>query len=309
MMRTLQAAAAICCGTLFTFGAAETHAASITFNNSSCAAFSVSGSNGNFTLNCDGGAVTPANVPSGCSVTANPNSLPVGGGTVQLTASCNGTAASGFSWSAPASGNANNSSLGSASITSTTTFSVTPSNANGAANAVTTTVSVAPPGNGGGGGGNNPENISCSGFSATHVLAMDWNSGQVPQGYSSQVGGFSDGEALVVKFTTPARSADNSLGKLSIVEFDSGGTVPRTATLSGTPCDFTQGLGLGSQSFGDVGPRFYFAVGAAPFYSVSLRPNTTYYVNVKNESASGARSCVQGVPCNIQFTLSKPSGL
>jgi len=141
------------------------------------------------------------------------------------------------------------------------------------------------------------------------VLNIDWNSGQVPQGYSSQVGGFSDGEALVVQFTTPARSADNSLGKLSIVEFDSGGTVPRTATLSATPCDFSQGLGLGSQSFGDVGPRFYFAVGTAPFYSVSLRPSTTYYVNVKNESAGGGRSCVQGVPCNIQFTLSKPPGL
>ena len=311
MIRTARTAALICCSTLLTFGAAPSHAASFTFSNASCASFSVTGSNGNFTLNCDGAPTTTGGVPANCSVSSSNNAV-TPGTTVTLTASCSaGNTPTSYSWAAPAVPVAGNPAQATAAVNSTTTFSVVPSNGSGAANAVSTTVSVTTGGGGGGGGGGGTPTgaISCSGFSNTHVLDIDWNAGQVPQGYTSQIGGFSDGEALVVRFTTPARTADNSLGKLSIVEFDSGGTVPRTATLSATPCDFAQGLGLGSQSFGDVGPRFYFAVGVAPFYSVSLRPSTTYYVNVKNETASGARSCLQGVPCNIQFTLSKPPGL
>ena len=137
MIRTARTAALICCSTLLTFGAAPTQAASFTFSNSSCASFSVTGGNGNFTLNCDGQTTTPppAGVPTGCSVSANTNTLPIGGGAVSLTASCTGAAATNYTWAAPATGNPNNSTLATANIASTTTFSVVPSNASGAANA------------------------------------------------------------------------------------------------------------------------------------------------------------------------------
>src|SRR5206468_3380367 len=127
-------AALICCSTLFTFGAAPSQAASFTFSNSSCASFSVTGGNGNFTLNCDAGTTTTVGVSSNCSVSADRNNLPAGGGLVNLTAVCrDGGAATNFTWAAPAAGNGNNSTLATANITSTTTFSVVASNASGAA--------------------------------------------------------------------------------------------------------------------------------------------------------------------------------
>src|SRR5947207_1055150 len=77
------------------------HAATISFTDNNCASYSVSGTAPNFTLVCNTGGTTPpppaATVPSGCLLGANPNTLPAGGGTVTLTATCSaGDAPSAF---------------------------------------------------------------------------------------------------------------------------------------------------------------------------------------------------------------------
>ena len=84
----------------------------------------------------------------------------------------------------------------------------------------------------------------------------------------------------------------------------------RTAALSATPCDFTVGLpkvGGGTNAFGpnDNAPWAYFSLVASKSYASILQPSTTYYFNISNSPAS---TCQSSGSCNMQITLSKPSG-
>ena len=83
--------------------------------------------------------------PSGCSVVATPATLPAGGGSVQLTASCTtGGAPASFAWTG-AGVAGQTTAIVSTNITTTQTFTVSATNASGTSAPVTITVAVAPP--------------------------------------------------------------------------------------------------------------------------------------------------------------------
>jgi len=243
----------------------------------------------------------PPVAPSNCSITPSPASLPAGGGSVTLSASCSsGGVPTSWAWTGGfAAGNT--AAQVSGSITQTTTFGVTASNATGSASA-SSTVNVA--GSTGGGGGS----ISCAaqGFAKTITIDMNWaNPGR---GLSSSAGGFGYGTALVTRFTTGANSSPDNYGRLVSAEYQ-GQNTPRTAMLSDTPCDFTNGVAVGGLQLGPT-VTVLFTVGAnsSGNYYPALQPNTTYYLNEKNE-AFGTSTCAQGDSCNVFVDLIKPSGM
>jgi hypothetical protein len=58
-------------------------------------------------------------------------------------------------------------------------------------------------------------------------------------------------------------------------------------TLSTQPCDFGTGL---KQLVGSGAPTFRLSVSATPGNYPNLLPNTTYYVNVRNNDTTGCAS-------------------
>ena len=92
-----------------------------------------------------GSGPPPLLPPSACSVTALPTALPIGGGSVTLTASCSaGDPPSSFAWSAvPSLSGLGTTNRQTVTLTRSTTFSVVASNEAGSATPVTVTVPVA----------------------------------------------------------------------------------------------------------------------------------------------------------------------
>lgn len=88
--------------------------------------------------------VQTATVPSGCTLTSSPASLPAGGGTVTLTAACaGGSAPTSFAWTGGFATGTTTTNSRSGTVSATTTFSVTASNAAGYATPASVTVPVA----------------------------------------------------------------------------------------------------------------------------------------------------------------------
>jgi hypothetical protein len=243
---------------------------------------------------------TPPPVPSGCTLTANPTNLAVGGGTVNLTANCTGGGApTSYAWTgAGLLASTTTVNTNSASITSTTQFGVTPSNAGGNGNTVTATTTVAT----GGGGG-----IDCAaqGYPNTKVIDMPWAGNAIAN--TADYGGFTATDAFVIRFTTGSAQSTGA-GTLSMYEFN-GPTVPRIGALSPSaiPCDFTVGLptyqsGGGRSAFlGEMEPTVRFAVNRNIKNAANLLPNTVYYVTIGNMPGVCAGDCA------MQFRMSKPS--
>lgn len=153
-----------------------------------------------------------------------------------------------------------------------------------------------------------PSSISCQGFSATRVIDIPWGaiaSGNVRVN-TANFGGFRSGEIVVARFTTPAKTSA-AFAKVAGLESNAAYAVNRTASLSTAPCSFTSPVSKNSNA---VGVSFYFTygVGTNSLTYANLQPNTTYYVNIKNEK-NGVATCPSGISCDMFIELAKPSGL
>ena len=88
--------------------------------------------------------VAPPQPPSGCTLTANPPQAPAGGGPVTLTTSCSGGGApTSYTWTGPNVNPSTSTPSQQVNVTTTSTFSVTASNAAGSSPPATVTVTVA----------------------------------------------------------------------------------------------------------------------------------------------------------------------
>jgi hypothetical protein len=210
--------------------------------------------------------------PSNCTITPSPASLPVGGGSVNLTAQCaGGDAVNTWNWSnatyTTTSGN-----TASATIGASTTFKVTPTNAGGSSNG-SVLVSVA-------GGGGGP--IACAGYLNTNVFTATW---PLTQNATLSMGTL---DAGVVKFTTGSGTGN---GQISLSTSGNNAGTHHNYTLSTQSCDFTSGL----KQFLDSGaPMFRFTVSSTPGAYPNLLPNTTYYINVNNASVNAQTGAATG---------------
>jgi hypothetical protein len=219
------------------------------------------------------------NKPSGCSISADVNPLPAGGGTVHLTANCTGgDGVDSWTWTGPTSSSTGNTAT--ASITAASSFGVTATNGGGNGTA-SLTVNV-------GGGGGGP--ISCSGYLNTNVITMNW--GSWATNLNAPMGPL---DVTVVKFTTGSIATTGRL-----VASDSPNANPSTKhdyVLSATPCDFgdtgtaikTQ-LGAGSGAVG-------FSIGGSR--APTLSTNSTYYINIRNSSALNGGCSGSGSSCDL----------
>jgi hypothetical protein len=161
---------------------------------------------------------------------------------------------------------------------------------------------------GGGGGG-----INCAFAGPTNVISVKW--GVDGQTQTGPLGGFAPNGALVLKFTTPANGATLlRKGSVSGAEFGDPNN-PRFGTLSTTACDFA---GTNAPTITGTSPPqqqiFCFANSLACSTNVSfgftfnplktgaalLQPNTTYYINLGNQSGS----CWVNGSCNMIFNWS-----
>jgi hypothetical protein len=198
--------------------------------------------------------------------------LPLGGGSVSLSMDCSGGSGLGYVWTGGFAEGANTQSV-SGNVTATTTFTATASNGGGSVTK-TATVTVAT------GGGGGP--ISCSGYLNTNVYTATWPfnaNGRLLMGPL---------DAGVVKFTTGSGTGNGSISMAT----DSSATTTHDYALSQTPCDFTGIKQFPGRSTFSMG--FSVSTGNS---NLKLLPNTTYYLNIRNNDVSG---CVaQGTTCNL----------
>jgi hypothetical protein len=216
------------------------------------------------------------NKPSGCSISADVNPLPAGGGTVHLTASCTGgDSVDTWTWTGPTSSSSGNTAT--ASITATSSFGVTANNGGGNGTA-SLTVNVT----GGGGGGQ----ISCSGYLGTSVMTLNM---PLDTNRTLQMGAL---DAAVVQFT-PTSLSSGSHVSLSTAGNQAG--THHDYTLSDTSCDF----GPGKKQFVDAGaPNFRFSVTQTGGTGLNLKLGQTYYINIRN--TDGLSGCAaQGATCDL----------
>lgn len=300
-MRTppfLTAALAAAAGIGLLAAAVPARAADVTISVPSCTSWSLAGN----TLTCNTAAPPPTGngtAPYNCSANVTPSAL-TAAGNVAVTASCSGDPVTGWRWSANSGFMANSTaSAGSGTVQGSTTFTVTATNAAGSSSAfgnVTLNTSTG----GGNGGGNTAGGISCTGFAQTTVMPLAWPASSTTiRGLSQPKGGFGANGALVVQFTT---SSSGGFGRISSAEYGSAPT-GKTAVLSTTPCDFGPQPLPGATQVG-VSITVNYSVGAnGTGYYPELLPNTTYYLNIKNEK-DGAQTCFGS--CDVAVDLKAP---
>lgn len=216
--------------------------------------------------------------PGGCTLTATPSSLPVGGGSVSLSMDCSQGSGLAYSWTGGFAAGANTQSV-SGNLTATTTFSATASNAGGSVTK-STSVTVA---TGGGGGGP----ISCSGYLNTNVFTATWpltQNGTVPMGTL---------DAGVVKFTTGSATGS---GQIQLSTSGNNAFTTHDYTLSSQPCDFGPGI---KRLVGAGAPLFRFNVSTTPGSGATLLTNTTYYINIRQNDTSGCVATNDPIGCSV----------
>ena len=223
-----------------------------------------------------------------------------------------GGAPTSYTWSGPGaffSGGASTpTNTNSATISATTAFTVTASNAGGDA-AAQASVQV--------GGG---EVISCAaqGFSKTIVYNWNWGSSQGTIDSFNLSGGMGTNGILVVPFT-PTGPEDGLYAALQVVGYPGthNTTVKRTMTISTQPCVLYEKAPMITGTGATV--TLYYGMGALPFSDMAkLTPGVRYYINVALRSAvsssspSGTQTCVPGIAnypnCDVRLTVNKPAG-
>jgi hypothetical protein len=251
-----------------------------------------------------GSSTPPANpVPSGCSVSQSPNSLSSSvpaGTSVNLAVNCGtGTPLTSCSWNGISSTAC---SINVTAPSSSTSYFVTPSNANGAGSQISTTVNVTQVVVGQG------QNF-CQG--ADTIINLPWPaSGQVrpsTNGFGNQKIAF---KITVPPSFTPALNI-NHVGFARIAEVPGTAATSRDITVSVNACDFQSGNylanGIGSgdtapgTNFTVNNPNGYFAVGA----TFNINSGDTFYVNVRNAN-NGNPSC-PFASCDVLFDFASPN--
>jgi hypothetical protein len=256
--------------------------------------------NGNINVSC-----TQAGTTSGtCSISVSPTVLPAAGGNVSVSTSCgtNTSLAGGKSVAANGS-NSWTDTIGANGLSTSVSYTYTVTGDGGTRSATVTQ-------SGTGGGGTSPPPggpISCDGFTKTHVLDINWGAPATaaPRVLTSSAGGFSAGEIVVARFTTPASSAAGIYAMIKSAEWGDQ-QHQRIAALSKTPCDFPNPNSLGrlaTTTIATTSPSVTYAIGGSSAYYAILQPSTTYYFNIKNTD------CGAGESCNMFIELQKPKGL
>jgi hypothetical protein len=241
---------------------------------------------------------TPPQAPTGCTLTALPTSLPIGGGSVALTTTCSGGGApTSYAWTAsptPAGFSATAGFSQTVTISASTFFTVTPSNGGGNGNQATVSVNVAT---------NNPG--FCSQYSnVLPIVNATW--GQSANWFSTAGGNFGDGNTSVwvIKLTVPAGTPlSAATGSFNVSEYQGPSTI-RQMTLSTQACDFrgkdyTGATGPLAVSNGSTGSIIYGVATPFVFGPAGLSAGQTYYINVRNWQLdpSPQSSCAQST-CN-----------
>lgn len=240
---------------------------------------------------------TPPAAPSGCTLGASTTSLPIGGGSVVLTASCSGGGApTSYAWTGGSLTPTTSTNVQSTSVTTTTIFSVTPSNAGGNGNTASVTVNVAGTSLG-----------NCGQYSnVLPIVNTTW--GQAANWQSTASGNFGDGNNTIWVFklvVPPGTPISSVTGRFTVSEFN-GPTTFRQMTISPTACDFRKNKDIN----GVTGPlavsngttaSVSYAVVASPFLfgPAGLAAGGTYYINVRNWQLDPTpqNSCLQ-TSCN-----------
>lgn len=263
-------------GLLF-LGASSAFGGAVLPSSTSCntySSFSVD-SGGNLSIQCAGGGGTQ--IPS-CSLT--PTSQTINAGTsATLSASCANP--NTFTWTngGPTFSGAG----GTQSFPNVGTYNYSINNgAGGSASAIITV--QASSGGGGGGGGTCPANLK---ITDTALTASNKSQNIVTPS--------SPGMGHVFSFTT---GAANTVLSIKTGEFG-GYQSEKTAVVSGQRCDFDINSPTALAKTVQQRPTFDFTIGFAYAGYTQLAPNTTYYMNLKNEDRNGYNTC----PDNCQFTL------
>ena len=223
---------------------------------------------------------TPPVAPTGCSVSANPSSLPVGGGAPALAVTCTGGGApTGYTWTAspaPTSGFSANAGSGQTpSIAATTFFTVTPNNAGGNGNQASVSVDVA---------GNvvgfcNQYPVVLPVLNATWGLQQSWQ--------SPTSGNFGDSTVWLFKLVVPPGTPNSSIiGRFTVAE-NGGANTFRQLTISTQACDFRQKdyTGVNGPLAVSNGTTAQVSYGVATpfiFGPAGLTAGQTYYISVRN---------------------------
>jgi hypothetical protein len=156
------------------------------------------------------------------------------------------------------------------------------------------------------GGGTSPPPtdgvISCAGFTKTHVLNIAWGapSTAAPRVLTSSAGGFSAGEIVVARFTTPASSAAGIYAQIKSAEWGDQ-QHQRFAALSTTPCEFPSPNPLGRLStttIATTSPAVTYAVGGSSAYYASATQRRTTSIS--------SADAEPGESCNMFTELQKP---
>lgn len=259
--------------------------------------------------------------PGGCTATVSPGSLPQLGGLLTLgVTGCTGTnATTTYTWSKSQgtfSGASNAASISDTPVANSLATAITITYSVRVCNGNLCNTFLAAPAVQQAGTGIVPTAINCNGgnttfgFTATRTFNFDW--GPVGAGagkaFTSDFGHFGPHEALVLTFTTPAiLGTNNATGSIgwtpTITAAGSESQLRNIATLSETACDFSfNPLGMGSTR-GGVNSSVTWSLGPnTQNYPALLRPNTTYYINMRHyEECPDAH-------CDLQIEFAKPSG-
>ncbi|OGT02753.1 MAG: hypothetical protein A2Z65_07735 [Gallionellales bacterium RIFCSPLOWO2_02_58_13] len=247
--------------------------------------YTVAGINGAGTGAPSPAATVTVSKPS-CTLTAAPPSVAPGESST-LTASCTATPTS-YAWDGSCAG-----STTSCTVTpgATATYRMTATNLEGTSNPAEATVAVVVPG----------------------ICTLDHRN--IPFNWETDRGRninepLSRGQSLSFEFTTPGA---NAAGPLVKEQGNSSVGVPAWTfiNISASQCDFTYPtLDIswnGCGQHGNVVALKYKVenVDSHTFGYCSLRPNTTYYINIRNEDiyAPGVDTCEAGATCGFLFNM------
>lgn len=313
-------------------GAIPAQAGSVTLTDPNCDSFLLSGPAGAQTLQCVVGAPGPG-APTGCvpSIVTNPSPLTSAGGTATVSvAGCQPAGvtylwmksgsplAGGNSATPPADTLAAN--TGAAGIT--WAYQVQVCNGTSCNNWPTSPLTAFVPGSGGGGGGAADLSGCTSAGYVGRLLDVPYpiaGNTSIFNGAkaASPSGSFGNNDALVVRFTTPALSADNT------AIFQPAGNAPyqntsRVYAVSALPCQFpTSSTPSGSilHAAGGQSPAITVQIGTCPYagtgyvgycYSKAwLQPSTTYYVTMVNRTTFGGTASCASSNCDMRIDFNK----
>jgi hypothetical protein len=234
------------------------------------------------------GGATVTVAPPSCTLTADYTTI-APNGTSTLTASCSPAAAS-YAWTGgTCAGNPTNTNTCTVTLASgSVDYTVTGSNAAGTSTAAVAKVTVITPG-------------ICAQSNTNYQFNFPSDFGKNFQTLMSR------GQSVSFQFTTGAAGRSGVLGK----EMSNVGSLTQTfMSVSASQCDFIQPNPSAWDGCSLSGPIFSLRyivedVNSNTYGSCSLKPNTTYYVNHRNENFTqpGVDTCPAGATCGFLFGM------